>query len=655
MQDPVDPHPSLVQLTAFDTGRLPEGEREAVERHIKCCPECSRTLDALPEDSLGALVRAFGVRRDSPDNGADETSPDLAAVPAELVGHPRYRVLGVLGAGGMGVVYKAVHRLMDRVVALKVLRRSFTERPALVERFRREVRAAARLDHPNIVAVHDADQAGDLHFLVMEYVPGVSLDREVGRRGSLPMAEACDLIRQAALALEHAHERGMVHRDVKPANLMRLPDGRVKLLDFGLAEVSDEHAQEAQPAGTVVGTPDYLAPEQARDPRQADARSDVYGLGCTLYHLLVGQPPFPEATPLGTLLAHQERAPRPVTAVCEELPAALVRLLDRMLSKDPTRRPALAEVAGELAPLAGLAEHGVGPGPAGRTRGRLRWLWALAAPVAAALVVAAWAARHAPPAPSSTASTTPEPEPAPAVEPDRPPVRQTPQVVQVVTLQPGPVSRQEMREQVLTWIKDNNRWGPQAEIVELTAEDLDERLERIDGFLLGVGPDALKSRHATRIAAHPGGVFLVELPDELAQEVPLRERQRVFRPFVKGREQRPAQARVSLSELTVQDACRHDGGAVTGSVAFRVLQRSQAEYALRLTYYHAGARRTVIWYPKERLADEGVLNFSFPPMTSPDFRPRGPVLIFVEVSTRQDGKVIIESNAAAALLRLPFE
>src|SRR5262249_3247528 len=155
---------------------------------------------------------------------------------------------------------------------------------AFVERFRREVRAAARLSHPNIVTAHDADQAGDTHFLVMEYVAGTSLDRELRRRGPFPVAEACDLIRQAALGLQHAHERGMVHRDVKPANLLLTPAGQVKVLDFGLAHVAGAAGDESLPSATVVGTPDYLAPEQARDPRHGDVRADVYSLGCTLHH-----------------------------------------------------------------------------------------------------------------------------------------------------------------------------------------------------------------------------------------------------------------------------------------------------------------------------------------------------------------------------------
>ena len=168
--------------------------------------------------------------------------PDGGAAPKELADHPRYRVLGLLGAGGMGAVYKAEHRLMERPVALKVIRRGLTDDPAAAERFRREVKAAARLSHPHIVRAYDAEQAGDLHFLVMEFVEGTDLARLVAGQGPLPVARACEYARQAALGLQHAFEHGMVHRDIKPQNLMLTPDGQVKVLDFGLARFVSESA-----------------------------------------------------------------------------------------------------------------------------------------------------------------------------------------------------------------------------------------------------------------------------------------------------------------------------------------------------------------------------------------------------------------------------
>jgi serine/threonine protein kinase len=236
------------------------------------------------------LSEAFAADAGSPADG----------VPPELARHPRYRAIRLLGEGGMGAVYLAEHRRMKRVVALKVINPKFLSHPGALARFQQEVRAAAQLDHPNIVAAHDADQADGLHFLVMEYVEGQNLADYLAEKGPLPVAEACDAARQAALGLQHAHERGTVHRDVKPHNLMRAPSGRVKVLDFGLARLAagpgdaaeDDEAPTAPHltgAGAVVGTADYIAPEQARDAHGADGRADVYGLGCTLYHLLAGR------------------------------------------------------------------------------------------------------------------------------------------------------------------------------------------------------------------------------------------------------------------------------------------------------------------------------------------------------------------------------
>src|SRR5947207_5840873 len=195
---------------------------------------------------------------------------------------PRYRLLGVIGSGGMGTVYKAEHLLMGRTVALKVIHRNLTDNPAAIERFPREVRAAARLSHPNIVTAYDADQASGLHFLVMEYVEGKTLDRVLAEQGPVPVTLACDWIRQVALGLRHAHERGMVHRDIKPHNLMLttanpVPGGPavpvVKVMDFGLARLAHEGASEAglTAENALIGTADYIAPEQVQDAHHADS------------------------------------------------------------------------------------------------------------------------------------------------------------------------------------------------------------------------------------------------------------------------------------------------------------------------------------------------------------------------------------------------
>jgi hypothetical protein len=273
-----------------------------------------------------------------------------------LLDHPRYRVLRLLGQGGMGAVYLAEHRKMERLVALKVISAALVNNPETVRRFQQEVTAAARLPpHPNIVAVHDADHLGDLHFLVMEYVEGENLAAYLAARGPLPPAEACDYVRQAALGLQHAHERGMIHRDIKPHNLMRTPQGQIKILDFGLARCAREHDRartHLTQTGVVMGTADYMAPEQANDSRTADIRADVYSLGCTLYHLLAGRVLFPDGGVIDKIIKHAVEPPPPLAALRPGLPAGLVRAVEKMLAKDPARRyQTPAEAAEALAPF----------------------------------------------------------------------------------------------------------------------------------------------------------------------------------------------------------------------------------------------------------------------------------------------------------------
>ncbi len=273
-----------------------------------------------------------------------DPGPRSDGVPAPLADHPRYKVLGRLGSGGMGVVYKAEHKVMGRTVALKVLNPAAVARPGAVERFRREVRLASRLSHPNIVTAHDADEAGGLHFLVMEYVDGVSLDKLVARKGPLPVAVACHYARQAALGLQHACEKGMVHRDIKPHNLMVTRQGQVKILDFGLARVALAEAGGEAESPTavqmtaddlVLGTPDFLAPEQARNSTRVDVRADLYSLGCTLYYLLTGRPPFGGTTGVEKLVAHSQDPPPDATAARPAVPAALSAVIRKLMAKDP--------------------------------------------------------------------------------------------------------------------------------------------------------------------------------------------------------------------------------------------------------------------------------------------------------------------------------
>jgi serine/threonine protein kinase/WD40 repeat protein len=278
----------------------------------------------------------------------------------------QYQLMELLGEGGMGRVYKARHTLMDRLVALKVIRQEYVSDGEAVRRFRREIRAVAQLSHPNIVLAYDAAQVDDTHFLVMEYVVGVDLAHLVTRKGPLPLDQACDYVRQAALGLQHAHERGLVHRDVKPSNLLLEARSRsVKLLDLGLARLSAAAgASQSTQTGVLMGTPDYMAPEQAAAPNRVDTRTDIYSLGCTLYHLLTGRPPFAGGTVVEKLIKHREIEPVAIERKRPDVPAALGAVVRRMMAKRPDDRPSTpAEAAEALEPFTRPASVGASPPP----------------------------------------------------------------------------------------------------------------------------------------------------------------------------------------------------------------------------------------------------------------------------------------------------
>ncbi len=391
-------HPDRSDLEAFGVGLLDPARSAVVEKHVADCASCCAVIQKAPDDTLVNQLREAVT---PPPEAAPVEAiasgqatfgiPSAAAVPVEapddLARHARYRLLKLLGAGGMGAVYQAEHGVMRRLVALKVINRQFTSNSAAVERFQREIRAAAQLHHPNIVVAYDAEQAGDTHLLAMEYIEGVNLARLVAERGPLPIAEACEYVRQAALGLQHAHERGMVHRDVKPHNLIRGADGVVKVLDFGLASVGVQGGGQLTGTNMIMGTADYIAPEQAEDTHQADARSDIYALGCTLYHLLTGRPPFTHPSTLLKLVAHREEAPAPVRAVRPDVPEELAAVLSRMMAKAPVDRyQTAAEVAAVLAPF---ADGTTIPEPRRRPRRRLWTAAALAAVCMAGLAAVA--------------------------------------------------------------------------------------------------------------------------------------------------------------------------------------------------------------------------------------------------------------------------
>jgi serine/threonine protein kinase len=360
--------PERSDLFAFNVGDLTDERREAIAAHLEHCSRCiaelDRTADSadpmlsdlrrpLPPD---LLATDFGNERTEPDAGGDTSS-----VPA-LGRLGQYDLLEKLGEGGMGEVYRARHRLMQRVAAVKIIHKRHLDRPETLGRFQREIRTLAQLEHPNIVRADYADADGDRHFLVMEYVAGRDLARLVREGGPLPVAGACACIRQAALGLEHAHEHGLVHRDIKPSNLILAPTGIVKVLDLGLARCRDETADDITPTGQVMGTFDYMAPEQADNPRDADIRADLYSLGCTLFFLLTGQPPFGGKeydTPTKKLKAHAFAAPPRVTQLRTDLPKGLAVIIDRLLAKRPADRyatpRALAEAVKPYADAQALA------------------------------------------------------------------------------------------------------------------------------------------------------------------------------------------------------------------------------------------------------------------------------------------------------------
>jgi serine/threonine protein kinase len=279
--------------------------------------------------------------------------PPAETLPPELVDHPDYEIVRELGRGGMGVVFLVNNRLMGRPEVLKVVGRHLVERPGVLDRFLREIRSAAMLQHANIVTAYSAMRVGSSVVLAMEYVEGLDLAKIVKTRGPLPVAHACYFIYQVALGLQHAHERGMVHRDIKPANLIVAREGKksvVKVLDFGLAKVTSEGQTDSglTREGQMLGTPDFIAPEQIRDAQSADIRADIYSLGCTFYYLLTGGPPFHGDHLWDLYQAHFSREADPLNLVRPEVPVELAALVAKMLAKEPVRR---FQTPGELAPL----------------------------------------------------------------------------------------------------------------------------------------------------------------------------------------------------------------------------------------------------------------------------------------------------------------
>jgi formylglycine-generating enzyme required for sulfatase activity len=466
------PCPTPERLHEYVQGRLDRTTHEDVESHLDACPVCQSAVETL--DDLGRASSSLW-RQPAPPPAEDPALAPLVlrakalrpgsglALPATL---GNYLLLELLGSGGMGQVFKAEHRRLKRLVAVKVLAPELIRSEAARARFQREAELVARLDSPHVVAAHDAGEADGRDFLAMEYVPGRTLAEVVKETGPLPIRQALEYILQAARGLQHAHAVGIVHRDVKPANLLLAPltpqpplprggegeqdkktarsgassslpplpfvgeggrggegVGIIKVLDLGLARLrlEDTAATDLTGSQAVMGTACYMAPEQAADTRRADERSDIYSLGCSLYYLLTGRAPYEGGTVMEVLFAHREQPVPSLRRLRPDCPAALDELFGRLVAKRPEGRPAsMSVVAAELETL--LARDGPPRRPARQRLAR----WLPAAALALALGAGALLAWHflpplpgEPRVPGEVAGTTEPLRPSPPPTPPR--------------------------------------------------------------------------------------------------------------------------------------------------------------------------------------------------------------------------------------------
>lgn len=316
------------------------------------------TADDVLSDlqKLGIISPSEAARARSADPGNPRkmlAAAGLTVFQAEtaLHGHADRLVLGPyfllnrVAEGGMGTVYEARHSRLGRIVALKVIRSDKLKSKVVAKRFLREIRMTASLEHPHIVKAYDAGVIGDKIYMATEFVAGCDLASHIRKHGPMPAAEACKTVEHAALALQHIHEHGMVHRDLKPSNLIRDDaTGNVKLLDLGLCALPHEGACFDSQSGTItrngvlLGTPDYLSPEQARDPHSVDIRADLYSLGCTFYFLLSGRPPFMGGAPVDKLMKHLYEPPPPLESPGRTIPITVARIVAKLMAKEPGDR-----------------------------------------------------------------------------------------------------------------------------------------------------------------------------------------------------------------------------------------------------------------------------------------------------------------------------
>jgi serine/threonine protein kinase len=388
----------LVRIELEWRSRL--GERPTDAEYATRFPSCASALGDWLSEAQAAATAAERMAADTAHRSILDTPPPPAGAvaggstatfhraPPRVLGE--YDLLEPLGAGGMGEVYQARHRRLDKLVALKVLPADARPSADRVARFLREMKAIGNLDHVNVVEAHDAGEDGGIVYLAMKLIEGIDLGRLLKERGQLPVAEVCDLARQAALGLEYLHRRGLVHRDLKPSNLMRTPEGVVKVLDLGLArwESAGEVKEHLTAAGSVMGTPDYMAPEQIGN-LAVDQRADLYGLGGVLFYLLTGRPPFAHRKGLYDKLdAHVKEPPADVRSLRADVPAVLAEFVDRLLAKSPDQRPQtameVAQTLGAFIPAAAVAS----PHPVSGRRRKRPWMpWVAAAAGVAAVAL----------------------------------------------------------------------------------------------------------------------------------------------------------------------------------------------------------------------------------------------------------------------------
>jgi serine/threonine protein kinase/formylglycine-generating enzyme required for sulfatase activity len=374
--------PSREELLAYQTGTLPEDRAGVMVDHLVACPACQETVRVLNEaDTFVAGLRAPAPVSPYAAEPEFQRAMALALARAEAIAPPmdtsepnevaesgnapvlpmelgEYRLVEKLGEGGMGAVYRAEHTRLKRQVAVKLLPKDSLQGSRAIARFSREMEAIGQLNHPNIVQAHDAREIAGNQVLAMEYVAGLDLGEMVNRVGPLAVTDACELIRQAACGLQYAHDRGLVHRDIKPSNLILSRDGQLKILDFGLARLrgGEPARAEVTAAGQVIGTADYMAPEQVSDSHDVDIRADIYSLGCTFYKLLAGHAPFSGPRyekPVDKMLGHARDPVPPLREVRTEVSELLAAIVERMLAKEPAGRFGQPrEVAEALGPLA---------------------------------------------------------------------------------------------------------------------------------------------------------------------------------------------------------------------------------------------------------------------------------------------------------------